>query len=72
MNNIKVIMFKLLRTYFTKSKCESVDIHRKLKISKMNEELDNNFEEIDQEDGEIYDSDFMTVDTSYKNKIRYI
>ncbi|XP_016920667.2 uncharacterized protein LOC108003085 [Apis cerana] len=70
MNNIKVIMFKLLRTYFTKSKCESVDIHRKLKISKMNEELDNNFEEIDQEDGEIYDSDFMTVDTSYKNKIR--
>ncbi|PBC32587.1 Neugrin [Apis cerana cerana] len=63
-------MFKLLRTYFTKSKCESVDIHRKLKISKMNEELDNNFEEIDQEDGEIYDSDFMTVDTSYKNKIR--
>lgn len=64
-------MFKLLRTYFTKSKCESVGIRRKLKISKMNE-FDNNFEEMDQEDSEIYDSDFMTVDTSYKNKIRYI
>ncbi|XP_043798736.1 uncharacterized protein LOC122718104 [Apis laboriosa] len=69
MNNIKVITFKLLRTYFTKSKCESIGIHRKLKTSKMNE-FDNNFEEMDQEDGEIYDSDFMTVDTSYKNKIR--
>lgn len=70
MNNIKVMIFKLLRTYVTKSKCESVGIHKKLKISKMNKEFDDNFEEMDQEDSEIYDSDFMTVDTSYKNKIR--
>lgn len=65
-------MFNLLRTYFTKSKCESVGIRRKLKISNMNEEFDNNFEEFDQENDEIYDSDFMTVDKSYKNEIRYI
>lgn len=70
MNNIKVMIFKLLRTYVTKSKCESVGIHKKLKISKMNKEFDDNFEEMDQEDSEIYDSDFMTIDTSYKNKIR--
>lgn len=72
MNNIKVMIFKLLRTYVTKSKCESVGIYKKLKISKMNKEFDDNFEEMDQEDSEIYDSDFMTIDTSYKNKIRYI
>lgn len=70
MNNIKVMIFKLLRTYVTKSKCESVGIYKKLKISKMNKEFDDNFEEMDQEDSEIYDSDFMTIDTSYKNKIR--
>lgn len=72
MTNIKIIMFNLSRTYFTKSKSESVGIRRKLKLSKMNEEFDNNFEEFDQENDEIYDSDFMTGDKSYKNEIRYI
>ncbi|CAK9798969.1 hypothetical protein ANTQUA_LOCUS1803 [Anthophora quadrimaculata] len=57
MNNIRITTLKLIRAYGTKSVSETAGIRRKKKISKYSKDFETDFEELDQDDLGIYESD---------------
>ncbi|XP_017879956.1 uncharacterized protein LOC108624878 [Ceratina calcarata] len=65
MNNIRVITFKLLRTYATKP--DRAGIRKKAYLLKNS---GTDFEDIDHEDGGMYETDFRDITKSYAERKR--
>lgn len=60
MNNIRVITYKVLRTYVTKA--ERAGVRRKAHLLK---DIEADLEEIDHEDGGVYETDFRDITKTY-------
>ena len=74
MNNIRVITFKLLRTYVTKSRHAVAGVRGKMNITKTENHkgFEDNVEEFDQDDVGVYDTDLGDIMDSYADHNRYI
>ncbi|CAK9815102.1 hypothetical protein ANTPLA_LOCUS8523 [Anthophora plagiata] len=70
MNNIRVTTFKLIRAYGMRTMSEIAGIRRKKKISKYSKDFETDFEELDQDDVGIYESDFTECTELQKEKER--
>ncbi|KAK9297334.1 hypothetical protein QLX08_008909 [Tetragonisca angustula] len=72
MNNIRVITFKLLRTYVTKSRHAVAGVRGKMNITKTENHkgFEDNVEEFDQDDVGVYDTDLGDIMDSYADHNR--
>lgn len=74
MNNIRIITFKLLRTYATKPRNAVAGVRGKIHLTKREHDkgFEDDLEEFDQDDVGVYETDLADIMDSYADHDRYI